>query len=193
MSKRKRSHGRAARAAEAPVPMSSREPLLDRSRKHGVDPHDVPMGRYFDIASGIRGSDEGHKAAVEHYNKIAPMLRSPEGALKVAEDGLSIAEETRKRLADMLGCKPMNVFFGNSATRTLIPVFLALSRRQKYDIVTQGPGYASLDALFEGDAERLHRSITMQNFGGLSAPRLLRTFDDIGMIRRLNREIGFKL
>jgi selenocysteine lyase/cysteine desulfurase len=150
---------------------------IDRSLKHGKDPHDIPIKHYFDVAAGIRGSDKGHISAVEYYKKIAPMLETPQGTLKVAREGLEIAEQTRKMMAELLGCDPRNVFFGNSATRTLIPIFLCLGKRAKWNLVMSRHDFTALGGIVSANEEILRESITRQNFGEAPENLHIRPFD----------------
>ena len=150
---------------------------FDRSLKHGKDPHDIPVKHYFDIAAGIRGSDKGHQAAVEYYQKIAPMLETPQGTLEVAREGLEIAEQTRKRMAELLGCEPRNIFFGNSATRTLIPIFLCLGKRAKWNLIMSRSDFSALGGIVSANEEIVRRTITRQNFGEARENPRCRPFD----------------
>jgi len=166
------------------------DPLLDRAKKHGCDPHDIPMKHYFDVAAGMRGSDEGHRAASEHFRKIAPLMQTPDGRLKVAEEGLRIAEEAREKLAEILGCQPKNIFFGNSATRTLLPVFLALSVERSYWFLANPSEYSSPLQLLRKPSKKLSRGITKQNFGEYTDSRdILRTFNDLGSLGEFRHEL----
>ncbi len=168
---------------------ASETPLLDRTQKHGRDPNDIPMKWYFDVASGIRGSDAGHEAALEYYNDITPRLLSEKGAAAVASGGFNLAEAARKRMAELLECEPRNIFFGNSAMRTLIPVLLSLGRQRRYNLVADRSEFNALE-IFVTENRRTADRLTFQNFG--AKDQLLRSFDDIAEMRHFRERFGLK-
>jgi len=167
-------------------------PLDYKRYKHGCDPHDIPMKHYFDISAGIRGSDRGHEAAIEYHKRISPLLETPAGTLQVAKEGFEIAEQTRQELAWQLGCEPRNIFFGNSATRALIPIFLSLGRRESYKLIASELEFSALQRLVVGGQESLEETITRQNYGELGDNKNLRNFDDIGRLSEFRAKMGIQ-
>ena len=74
-------------------------------------PHATAFRHWFDVASGIRGTDKARVAATICNEICQELLKTEEGKLQLAEFGMKVSEETRKMLADLLGCQPRNIFF----------------------------------------------------------------------------------
>jgi hypothetical protein len=164
--------------------------LRQNIKEQSICPHDVGIEHYFDVSSGLRASDKGHSAAVKCYERITPMLRA-EDTFEVAKEGFIVAEETRKMMAELLGCKPRNIFFGNSATRTLIPIFLSLSKKGWHNLVVTADDYRAVGGLVNAEEETFHKTVTRQNFGEAQENKHLRNFNDASTMKTLAND--FKL
>lgn len=162
----------------------------ERNRRHGDNPHDIPISCYFDISAGIRGSDLGHAAALECFGRVFPMLSTAEGIRKVAWEGMLAAEAARESMADLLGCEPRNLFFGNSATRTLLPVLLSMGRECEYNLVADDCEFLAIWALIRADFSIMGETVTRQNFGGRPGNGHLRCFNDFALLPELKGSIG---
>jgi selenocysteine lyase/cysteine desulfurase len=166
---------------------------FSKEGKHGINPRRIKMRHFFDVASGIRGTDEAHNAASECYERIIPMLSTLEGTRKVAGEGLELAEETRNRIASLLDCEPRNIFFGNSATRTLIPIFLALARIGMHTFVTARQGYGTILGITENSERIITETATRQNFGELADSVALRNFNDLDGLGDYSKDFKLRL
>jgi hypothetical protein len=97
--------------------------------------------------------------------------------------GFDAAEETRRRMAKLLGCEPRNIFFGNSAMRTLIPIFLCLAKRGKWKLIVRPSDFAAIGGIARATNGILSGNITRQNYGEGTESERLRSFRDIANLK----------
>lgn len=96
--------------------------------------YSTPDNKFLDRSSGRRATDKYHKVAVDKLEEIRRMESQKGGIGRIASSGFELAEETRAKVAQVLHCKPRNVFFANSATMAAIPILLAFLSFKKAEI-----------------------------------------------------------
>jgi|GEM_PF-2130258 len=89
---------------------------------------------FFDRASGRRATDKYHVVAQNYFERIKEQEKTEGGLSRIAAEGYELAEDTRRKVAEVLHCKPRNVFFANSATMAAIPIMLAFLSFKKEEI-----------------------------------------------------------
>jgi len=142
-------------------------------RKLIVSPYDYDERKYFNTAAGTRATDRNHQIAQLAFERMKDLEREKRGIRKIAQEGFETAERTRALVAQMLGCKPRNIVFGNSASLLamllLRILFEEFGKNNVKVIYHSDSQYPTVILPFVLSRKKIKDILTMQNYS--YAPR----------------------
>jgi len=125
--------------------------------------------KYFNWHAGIRATDRNHEVAQRYFERIKE-LESRGKTGQIQNEGFELAEDTRKKVAQVLHCNPRNVFFANSATMAAIPMLVSIFAKEHRLVYLDEAQYPSVTRyLFSNLSYKLNDVLTRNNYGYRSA------------------------